>query len=125
MSLTNRIVLITCFATALLMQCCNAPEPASFAQLHKGMSKQDVVKLLGEPSSQWKPLPARTGEPDPEWSLRWHYGDSLSTTASAVMGPDIAPDGVWVVVFNERDTVMDFRPPILPDDSFPLQKPPK
>ena len=125
MNLITGMIGTACLACVWLMTACQTPEPAAFAQVHRGMSKSQVTKLLGTPSSQWEPLPPRKGDPEPNWSVRWHYGDSLSTTASTALGPDIAPDAVWVVVFDHDGKVLEHRPPIKVDNSFPMRKPPK
>tara|TARA_B100002051_G_scaffold79724_1_gene76221 strand:+ start:363 stop:740 length:378 start_codon:yes stop_codon:yes gene_type:complete len=125
MKMTTGIIGTLCVATAWLMTACQGPDPSSFAQVHHGMSQSQVIKLLGEPSSRWEPRPPLNGEPAPDWSARWQYGDTLSSTASTAIGPDIAPDSVWVIVFDQAGTVMDYRPPIETDDAFPMRKPPK
>ena len=97
----------------LFLTSCRTPEAQNFSQLKIGMSKEDVTKLLGPPSSKWTPA-ATEDEEDahPLWSSRWQYGDCLSSTASTAISPDIAPDRVWVVKFDDDDRVMEFRPPI-------------
>ena len=123
MNLTNRFFQTAWVACAVCLPGCQSPEAVSFAQLHRGMSQEEVITLLGQPSSEWMPPPPQVGEALPDWSERWHYGDTLSTTASAAIGPDIAPDAVWVITFDEQGKVMNFRAPIPPDDAFPRDKP--
>ncbi|MDG2094573.1 MAG: hypothetical protein P8J89_04820 [Phycisphaerales bacterium] len=77
------------------------------------MSKQEVVELLGQPSSKWTAEPVEDQEGmKSDWSTRWQYGDCLSSAASTAVAPDIAPDRVWVVRFDDEDQVIDFRFPI-------------
>lgn len=97
----------------LFLTSCRTPQAQTFSQLKIGMSKDDVTKLLGSPSSKWTPALVE-GEVDPNatWSTRWQYGDCLSTAASTAIAPDIAPDRVWVVQFDTQERVMEFRPPI-------------
>ncbi|MEE2908275.1 MAG: hypothetical protein VX527_10660 [Planctomycetota bacterium] len=123
MNLTKRLFQTVCIACAVSFVGCHQPEPTSFAQVHKGMNQAEVVELLGQPSSEWTAPPPQAGEALPDWSERWHYGDTLSTTASTVIGPDIAPDEVWVITFDEQGKVINYRAPIPPDDDFPPDKP--
>lgn len=125
MNVTARIFQTAWITGLLLLPGCRTPEASSFAQLHAGMSQEEVIKLLGPPSSEWIAPPPKAGEPLPDWSERWHYGDTLSTAASAAMGPDIAPDGVWVVTFDDKGQVINFRTPIQADESYPVERPPK
>lgn len=99
----------------LFLTSCRTPEAQNFSQLKIGMSKEEVTKLLGSPSSKWTPAPVEDDEnPEPTWSSRWQYGDCLSSAASTAISPDIAPDRVWVVKFDGDDRVIEFRPPIKP-----------
>ena len=122
---TTRTLVAAGLLLTVLLAGCRAPEGRSFSRVHRGMSEDEVIELLGPPSSQWSAPPPRPGDPPPNWANRWHYGDTLSTTASAALGQDIAPDEVWVVTFDDSGSVIDYRPPIPADDSFPLERPPK
>ena len=99
----------------LFLTSCRTPEAQNFSQLKIGMSQAEVTKLLGPPSSKWTPAPVEGDEEaGPLWSSRWQYGDCLSSAASTAISPDIAPDRVWVVKFDDDDRVMEFRAPIKP-----------
>lgn len=97
----------------IFLASCRTPNAQNFSQLKIGMDKDEVLDLLGPPSSKWTPA-ASDDEQDPpsEWSARWQYGDCLSSAASTAIAPDIAPDRVWVVRFDEDDRVIGFRTPI-------------
>ena len=115
MSVPRQLVHLAGPVILLFLASCRTPEAQSFSQLKIGMTKQEVTKLLGPPSSQWTHPPVDGDEEkEPSWSSRWQYGDCLSSTASTAIAPDIAPDRVWVVKFDGEDRVMEFRPPIKP-----------
>ena len=123
MRVTRQIILLAGPVMLLFLTSCRTPQAQSFSQLKIGMSKEDVTKLLGSPSSKWTPAPTEGDEDaDPLWSSRWQYGDCLSSAASTAISPDIAPDRVWVVKFDHDDRVMEFRPPIKPSQD-PAQMP--
>ncbi|MCH2134142.1 MAG: hypothetical protein MK116_10370 [Phycisphaerales bacterium] len=118
-------LLTSLWLVMILLAGCRTPEAASFSQVHRGMTQDEVLELLGPPSSRWSAPPPQPDQPPLDWTQRWHYGDTLSTTASAAMGPDIAPDGVWVVAFDDKGKVVEYRPPIPANDRFPMERPPK
>ena len=115
---------------AIIMACllaggCCTPEPNTFAMLQTGMTQDEVMDLLGPPSSRWNAPPPDKDAPPLPWSVRWQYGDNLSTTASTAIGREIAPDGVWVVAFNDQGKVVSFRPPLEVKPNYERQAPPK
>ena len=110
---------------SILISGCRTPDAASFSAVTSGMSKNQVLDLLGPPSTRWTAPPPDPTRPRVHWSERWHYGDTLSTTASTALAPEIAPDGVWVVSFGESGEVLDARPPRVPQRTDPRQPPPK
>ncbi len=113
MRVTRQIILLVGPVMLLLLTSCRTPQAQSFSQLKIGMSKQEVVELLGQPSSKWTAEPVEDQEGmKSDWSTRWQYGDCLSSAASTAVAPDIAPDRVWVVRFDDEDQVIDFRFPI-------------
>ena len=125
MNAVHRLTLFLGPVILLFLSSCRTPEAQSFSQLKIGMSKAEVAKLLGPPSSKWtSDQEPEENQQTPVWSSRWQYGDCLSSAASTALAPDIAPDRVWVVKFGADDRVMAFRPPIkarhkAPKDSLP------
>jgi hypothetical protein len=97
----------------------------NFSNLQAGMTQVDVRQLLGPPSSEWDAPPPEPGRPPLDWTTRWQYGDTLSTTATTALGRDLAPDRVWVIRFNAAGKVIDFRTPIQKTSTFIRVKPPK
>lgn len=94
-------------AVAWIAAC--GPSGAQFAGLKEGMTKAEVVALLGEPSSRYPALEAKGGPPRIE---RWQWGDSLSSLAtSAAFTDQDAPESVWVVYFGPDERVVRWRPP--------------
>lgn len=84
------------------------PSSAQFSGLKQGMTKAEVVALLGEPSSRY---PALEGKDGPARVERWQWGDSLSSLAtSAAFSDQDAPDNVWVVYFGPDERVARWRP---------------
>ena len=114
---------IMVIGTVVLAAGCRAPEPTQFASVHPGMPKQEVIDLLGPPSSRWSPPPPDADHPVAVWTERWHYGDTLSSTASAALAPDIPPDRVWVISFDAEGQVLETRPPLV-NERFDHRSPP-
>ena len=96
---------------------------AHWSELRTGMSKEEVVCLLGEPSSKSDPMEA---EPNPDysplenavgslfvkmifdsWFERWHYGES--EMFESLLSPS---DKAYVVYFGSSGKVVSFRKPI-------------
>ena len=102
MTCTSRFLLL--LGILALLSCSNQ-HVQEFHQVHQGMSKAEVRELLGTPSSTFAAY-QEGGIPIPE---RWQYGDTLSTMATGAVFPDLAPDNVWVVYFDENELVSATR----------------
>jgi len=88
---------------------CRAPEPASFAGITLGMSQEEVIVVLGPPSSQ---LRRPEDDADQEWHERWHWGDTLGTLATNVAMPDQPPPArLWTVWFDDSGKVLSVESP--------------
>ena len=91
---------------------CRTPNAQNFSQLKIGMDKDEVLDLLGPPSSKWTQQQRTTSR------TRHQSGPLDGSTGTASVrqhqppSPDIAPDRVWVVRFDEDDRVIGFRTPI-------------
>lgn len=89
---------------------CAAPQyAANWNDLEAGMTRSEVVALLGEPNSR-----VRLEQPGGRVAReRWQYGED-STTAASPSGLGLAPpDDVFVVTFGADGTVADFRRPLV------------
>lgn len=88
---------------------CHAPAQTSFARVTPGMSEQDVVALLGAPSSRVHP---QEDERDRVWQERWHWGDTFGTIATNAVMPDQPPPArLWTVWFDADGTVLRVESP--------------
>lgn len=93
-------------AAFALSACASDRTVSCFSQVEKGMAKDEVVVLLGEPSSRWQLTEARDGL-DGE---RLQWGDGLSSLASsAVFVGD--PDRAYSVVFDSAGRVVSTAVP--------------
>jgi len=100
---------ITLMGLILGLVGCRAPAPNSFASVSLGMSKDEVVALLGRPSS-------RMQHPEDEtrsaWQERWHWGDTLGTLATNAAMPDQPPPPrLWTVWFDSKGKVLRVEAP--------------
>ena len=88
---------------------CRAPESTSFASVATGMSEDEVVALLGAPSSRLHPPEDDT---DRLWRERWHWGDTLGTLATNAAMPDQPPPPrLWTVWFDADGRVLRVESP--------------
>jgi hypothetical protein len=88
---------------------CRAPEPASFAGITPGMSQEEVIVVLGPPSSQ---LRRPEDDADQKWHERWHWGDTLGTLATNVAMPNQPPPArLWTVWFDDSGKVLSVESP--------------
>ncbi|MHC4099568.1 MAG: outer membrane protein assembly factor BamE domain-containing protein [Planctomycetota bacterium] len=102
----------------LLLLGCGTPRFATnWSELEPGMTRSEVLDLLGEPSSR-----VRLEQPGGRVAReRWQYGDD-STGAASPTGLGIAPpQDVFVVTFGPTGRVTDYRRPLVgryaePDD---------
>jgi hypothetical protein len=89
---------------------CGAPQYASnWGDLEPGMTRSDVVELLGEPSSR-----VRLEQPGGRVAReRWQYGDD-TTGAASPTGLGIAPPhDVFVVTFGANGKVTEYQRPLV------------
>lgn len=89
-------------AVCLLLASCASQQVAErFDLVNQGMSKEEVVDLLGAPSSSWSLVRARDGV-DGE---RLQWGDGLSSMASSAAFRG-EPDRAYSVVFDAQGRVV-------------------
>jgi len=84
-----------------LFACASQRVEEGFARVEQGMSKDDVVALLGPPSSTW-PLSHKL---DGMAGTRLQWGDGISSLASSVAFRG-DPDRAYSVVFDEKGLVV-------------------
>lgn len=99
---------------------CQTPKyEMNWNRMRVGMTHDEVVGALGEPSSSYLPPPAAVVKPGtpagrgpgPARGERWQYGDTLSSFATRAVYPDEADERAWCVFFGPDGTVSGFRPP--------------
>lgn len=114
MRLSNMVVRLRLASAALAavafaaapLGCASDQTVSRFGQIAPGMSKDEVIELLGKPSSRW-PLEASRNGFDGE---RLQWGDSLSSIASsAAFEGD--PDRAYCVVFDADGRVVSSAAP--------------
>ena len=95
---------------SLLLFGCGAPRYASnWSELESGLTRNEVLELLGEPSSRVR-LEQAGGHVARE---RWQYGDE-SSSATSPTGLGIAPPAdVFVVTFGANGQVASYRRPLV------------
>ena len=101
----------------LLLLGCGTPRFVSnWSDLEPAMSRNDVLDLLGEPSSK-----VRFEQPGGQVAReRWQYGGD-STSAASPTGLGIAPPAdVFVVTFGSNGRVADYRRPLVGRYAEPL-----
>lgn len=91
----------------LVLLGCDVQYKDNWDRLERGMSKEQVEMLLGEPSSRIDAK--RDGVEIIVPYDRWQYGDNLSTLATGALFPAEAPDRVWAVYFDENGRVIGYR----------------
>lgn len=103
----NRAMRLAALLASLLLSSCASQEVVDrFDRVEPGMTRDEVIGLLGKPSSGRILTAARDGL-DGE---RLQWGDSLSSLASsAVFEGD--PDRAWSVVFDKDGKVIRTVPP--------------
>jgi hypothetical protein len=103
---TLALVVSSVCAAMLQTGCASDQTVARFGSVAPGMSKDEVVALLGAPSSRWTLVEKRDGL-DGE---RLQWGDGLSSLASsAVFEGD--PDRAYSVVFDAEGKVVSRSAP--------------
>lgn len=88
-------------AWMLLFACASQRVEEGFPRVEQGMTKDDVVALLGPPSSTW-PLSHKL---DGMVGTRLQWGDGVSSLASS-MAFRGNPDRAYSVVFDEKGLVV-------------------
>lgn len=102
-----------------LASACTAPTQGTFSQIQPGMTAQEVVAHLGQPSSRT----AAPADTHAAWAVRWHYGDRPSTLATSALMPDQPPPhGVWTIWFDDEERVIEVATPTRADP--PSWRPP-
>lgn len=100
------------FALSLLPASCASQRVVDgFARVESGMTRDEVVDMLGPPSSTW-PLSHKL---DGMQGTRLQWGDGLSSLASSVAFRG-DPDRAYSVVFDESGRVVSKAPPRWTED---------
>lgn len=103
----NAAMRLAALAICLLLSSCASQQVAErFDLVNQGMSKEEVVDLLGAPSSSWSLVRARDGV-DGE---RLQWGDGLSSMASSAAFRG-EPDRAYSVVFDAEGRVVSKTAP--------------
>ncbi|MDI9404395.1 MAG: hypothetical protein QM516_11030 [Limnohabitans sp.] len=94
--------------TALLifLGCASQQVQDGFARVESGMTKDEVVSILGQPSSTWQ-LSQKLDGMD---GTRLQWGDGLSSLASSAAFRG-APERAYSVVFDDKGVVVSKAPP--------------
>jgi hypothetical protein len=90
---------------AALASCASEDVVNRFSRVQPGMSKEEVVAMLGDPSSQWELRRTREGI-DGE---RLQWGDGLSSIASSAVFAG-NPERAYCVVFKDGKVVSKSEP---------------
>ncbi|MFM7260683.1 MAG: hypothetical protein ACKO3W_08775 [bacterium] len=102
MRLCLPVRLLALAATLLtLFACASQRVQDGFARVEPGMTRDEVVSMLGEPSSTW-PLSHKL---DGVAGTRLQWGDGISSLASSVAFRG-DPDRAYSVVFDEKGLVV-------------------
>lgn len=92
---------------ALLLAACASQRVVDrFSEVQTGMTRDEVVAILGEPSSHW-PLNPKSDGLDGE---RLQWGDGLSSLASSAVYRG-KPDRAYCVDFDRTGKVVDKAAP--------------
>lgn len=99
-------------ALSLLLTACASQQVVDgFARIKLGMTKDEVIEILGQPSSTW----VLSTKLDGVQGTRLQWGDGLSSLASsAAFRGD--PDRAYSVVFDEKGIVLSKAPPRWTED---------
>lgn len=90
----------------LLASCASGRVVDRFPQVQPGMTRDEVVALLGEPSSRWTLDTVRDGVA----GERLQWGDGASSLASSALFRG-EPDRAYSVVFDAEGRVLRATPP--------------
>ena len=91
------------------LSACSTGSIDRFDQVEIGMSHEEVMEIIGAPSSTY------TRKVDESGRVirleRWQYGDVLSTLATSAVYSEHPPDRVWSVSFDEQGQVVQRHEP--------------
>ncbi|MFZ4751315.1 MAG: hypothetical protein ACOYMM_12525 [Phycisphaerales bacterium] len=90
----------------LLVACASQRVVDRFGEVEPGMTREEVLEILGEPSSRW-PLQRSFDGIDGE---RLQWGDGLSSLASSAVYKG-KPDRAYCVDFDRAGVVVDKAAP--------------
>ena len=90
---------------------CNSRVHDNFNQIRVGDSSDEVIELIGKPSSRIVINTRLKDEASIDYSQRWQWGDNLSTLATGVTFPLTVPDRVWAVFFDQNLQVLGTSEP--------------
>lgn len=93
--------LATAIALLVLVGCASQRVEEGFIRVEPGMTKDDVVALLGPPSSTWQ----LSHELDGLEGTRLQWGDGVSSLVSSVAFRG-NPDRAYSVLFDEKGRVV-------------------
>jgi len=103
----NHAMRLALLAAVLLLASCASQQVAErFDRVGQGMTKEEVVELLGPPSSTWSLSRARDGVE----GERLQWGDGLSSMASSAAFRG-EPDRAYSVVFDAEGRVVSKAAP--------------
>ncbi|MEY5033130.1 MAG: hypothetical protein RL354_2161 [Planctomycetota bacterium] len=92
---------------ALLAACASQRVVDRFGEIQTGMTREEVIAILGEPSSRWT-LSVKVDAVDGE---RLQWGDGLSSLASGAVYHG-KPDRAYCVDFDRTGKVVDKAAPV-------------
>jgi|GEM_PF-4455581 len=92
---------------ALLVACASQRVVDRFGEIQTGMTREEVIAILGEPSSRWM-LSDKVDAVDGE---RMQWGDGLSSLASGAVYHG-KPDRAYCVDFDRAGKVVDKAAPV-------------
>ncbi len=98
---------------------CESPSTTTFAQIVPGMSRADVVSVLGEPTSRFT-VPADE-VPMRGYAERFSYGDTFGSLTTQLVFRDLPDPRVWSVLFDSDGRVVETLEP-LPEESLPPRR---
>ena len=100
-------ILASCLYACCLSACASQRVVDRFGSVEPGMTRDEVVALLGEPSSRW-PLDQRS---DGMTGERLQWGDGLSSLASSAVYKG-QPDRAYCVDFDGSGRVVSKAAPV-------------
>lgn len=104
--MTARITVLLLVGQALTA-CASSRVVEHFREIRPGMKREEVVQILGEPSSRW----SLTAVEDGMVGERLQWGDSLSSLASSAAFRG-SPDRAYSVVLGADGTVVTTAEPV-------------